>query len=61
MLAQLATGIDVNVRFNAPDAFEATREVAVFDLLGIPLVHGWVFLECVIYLIVEFGIRMFNS
>ncbi|MEW5307491.1 MAG: hypothetical protein WDW36_009883 [Sanguina aurantia] len=41
VLAQLATGIDVNVRFNAPDAFEATREVAVFDLLGIPLVHGW--------------------
>lgn len=41
VLAQLATGIDVNVRFNAPDAFEATREVAIFDLLGIPLVHGW--------------------
>jgi ubiquitin carboxyl-terminal hydrolase MINDY-1/2 len=28
-------------RFNSPTSFEPTREVAVFDLLGIPLVHGW--------------------
>jgi hypothetical protein len=34
-------GIDVNVKFHNAHAFEPTPEVAVFDLLGIPLVHGW--------------------
>jgi hypothetical protein len=41
VLAKLTTGIDVNVKFWAPTAFEPTREVSVFDLLGITLVHGW--------------------
>lgn len=41
-LARLATGLDVNVRFSAPTAFEFTDEVAIFDLLGLPLLHGWV-------------------
>lgn len=36
-----ATGVDVNVRFTDFDKFEFTEEVAIFDLLGIPLVHGW--------------------
>jgi hypothetical protein len=31
----------VNVKFHNAHAFEPTPEVAVFDLLGIPLVHGW--------------------
>jgi hypothetical protein len=41
-LGALATGLDVNVRFASPLAFEPTRETSVFDLLGIPLLHGWV-------------------
>lgn len=41
VLQKLTTGIDVNVKFHNAHAFEATSEVAVFDLLGIPLVHGW--------------------
>ena len=36
-----ATGVDVNVRFTGIDSFEFTDEVAVFDLLGMQLVHGW--------------------
>jgi hypothetical protein len=39
--ALLLAGIDVNVKFHNAHAFEPTPEVAVFDLLGIPLVHGW--------------------
>lgn len=42
MLPQLTTGIDVNVKFNNIKGLEFTAEVAVFDLLGIDLVHGWV-------------------
>jgi len=33
-LAKLATGIDVNPRFDAADAFEFTDEIALFDLCG---------------------------
>ena len=33
--------MDVNVRFTGIDAFEFTDEVAIFDLLGMQLVHGW--------------------
>lgn len=40
--SKLNVGLDVNLRFNSPTAFEATRELTVFDLLGIDLVHGWV-------------------
>ena len=36
-----ATGVDINVQFTDIDKFEFTDEVAIFDLLGIPLVHGW--------------------
>lgn len=41
MLPKLCTGVDVNLRFNDIKGFEFTREVAVFDLLDISLVHGW--------------------
>lgn len=41
VLPKLATGLDVNVRFTAVDAFEFTGEIAIFDLLRLPLVHGW--------------------
>lgn len=42
VLPTLNVGMDVNCRFSGPKEFEATRELAVFDLLDITLVHGWV-------------------
>ena len=45
LLPKLATGLDVNVRFSACDAFEFTADVAVFDALRLPLVHGWLVSE----------------
>lgn len=41
LLSKLATGIDVNVRFRSVVDFEFTSECAIFDLLDISLVHGW--------------------
>ena len=41
ILAKLTTGIDVNVRFHHVKGFEFTDEIAIFDLLDISLVHGW--------------------
>ncbi|KJE90369.1 hypothetical protein CAOG_001694 [Capsaspora owczarzaki ATCC 30864] len=39
---RLQTGLDVNVRFTGIADFEFTQECLVFDLLGIPLYHGWI-------------------
>ncbi|KAL9231055.1 hypothetical protein vseg_006323 [Gypsophila vaccaria] len=41
LLPELTTGIDVNTKFRRIDDFEFTRECAIFDLLDIPLYHGW--------------------
>ncbi|XP_028911606.1 ubiquitin carboxyl-terminal hydrolase MINDY-1 isoform X1 [Ornithorhynchus anatinus] len=41
VLPKLSTGLDVNVRFTGVTDFEYTPECSVFDLLGIPLYHGW--------------------
>eukprot|EP00891_Asterochloris_glomerata_P002115 jgi/Astpho2/2115/fgenesh1_pg.00038_%23_170_t len=41
LLPKLTTGIDVNVRFDDVHGFEFTDEVAIFDLLDVSLVHGW--------------------
>lgn len=41
ILPKLQTGLDVNVRFSSISAFEYTPELIVFDLLQIPLYHGW--------------------
>lgn len=41
LLPRLTTGVDVNVRFNDIRGVEFTADIAVFDLLGIDLVHGW--------------------
>lgn len=38
----LNVGLDVNPRFHDVLAFEATKELTVFDLMGIQLFHGWV-------------------
>ncbi|XP_056262222.1 ubiquitin carboxyl-terminal hydrolase MINDY-1 isoform X2 [Pseudoliparis swirei] len=41
VLPKLSTGLDVNVRFTGVTDFEYTPECIVFDLLNIPLLHGW--------------------
>lgn len=41
ILPKLQTGLDVNVRFTSVSSFEYTPELIVFDLLTIPLYHGW--------------------
>lgn len=43
LLPKLTTGIDVNVRFDHIRSLEYTAEAAVFDLLSIDLVHGWLY------------------
>eukprot|EP01138_Halocafeteria_seosinensis_P003193 gb/GECG01003267.1/.p1 GENE.gb/GECG01003267.1/~~gb/GECG01003267.1/.p1 ORF type:complete len:551 (+),score=89.90 gb/GECG01003267.1/:1-1653(+) len=40
-LHKLTRGVDVNVSFTDPQAFEYTRELTPFDLTGIRLFHGW--------------------
>ncbi|XP_051981122.1 ubiquitin carboxyl-terminal hydrolase MINDY-1-like, partial [Xyrauchen texanus] len=41
VLPKLSTGLDVNVRFTGVSDFEYTPECIVFDLIDIPLYHGW--------------------
>jgi len=41
ILPKLQTGLDVNVRFTGVSDFEYTPECIIFDLLNIPLYHGW--------------------
>ncbi|MEE6502944.1 hypothetical protein FKM82_004688 [Ascaphus truei] len=41
ILHKLQTGLDVNVKFTGVGVFEYTPECIVFDLLDIPLYHGW--------------------
>ena len=41
IMPQLLIGLDVNVSFNSIEGFEFTREMTVFDVLNIRLVHGW--------------------
>uniref|UniRef100_A0A915C4S7 Ubiquitin carboxyl-terminal hydrolase n=1 Tax=Parascaris univalens TaxID=6257 RepID=A0A915C4S7_PARUN len=42
LVPSLPRGLDVNVQFNGVNKFEYTTACAFFDLLGIPLLHGWV-------------------
>ena len=41
LLPSLQHGMDVNPKFNSPTAVEYTNNLAVFDSLGVELVHGW--------------------
>ena len=41
LLPKLTTGIDINVKFDGIRSLEYTAETAVFDLLAIDLIHGW--------------------
>ncbi|KAI9013779.1 hypothetical protein CLU79DRAFT_768696 [Phycomyces nitens] len=42
ILPNLQTGLDVNIGFSSIRDFEPTEELAMFDLFGVDLVHGWV-------------------
>ncbi|XP_019189125.1 PREDICTED: ubiquitin carboxyl-terminal hydrolase MINDY-1-like [Ipomoea nil] len=42
LLPRLTTGIDVNIKFERIGDFEFTRECAIFNMLDIPLYHGWI-------------------
>lgn len=41
ILPKLKTGLDVNIRFTGITDFEYTPECIIFDILRIPLYHGW--------------------
>lgn len=41
ILPKLKTGLDVNIKFTGITDFEYTPECIIFDLLRIPLYHGW--------------------
>ena len=41
-LPSLAVGLDFNPRFNSVSGHEYTSNIVLFDLLDIPLLHGWV-------------------
>ncbi|RHY72967.1 hypothetical protein DYB38_005934 [Aphanomyces astaci] len=42
LVQTLQVGLDVNVQFHDIGAFEYTNACAIFDLLDMRLVHGWV-------------------
>ena len=41
ILPKLRNGIDVNVKFQTITNFEYSTELSIFDLVGLPVVHGW--------------------
>ncbi|KAI8827217.1 uncharacterized protein EV422DRAFT_513067 [Fimicolochytrium jonesii] len=41
LIPTLQKGLDVNVRFDTPFAFEVTPALLIFDLFRITLCHGW--------------------
>ncbi|CRH02441.1 conserved Plasmodium protein, unknown function [Plasmodium relictum] len=42
VLPQLKYGLDVNCKFTDIHSFEYTKGLCIFDMLNIPLYHGWV-------------------
>ena len=43
VLPKLGRGLDVNVKFTSVTGFEYTDELSVFDMLGVNLLHGWLY------------------
>ncbi|CAN8062494.1 unnamed protein product [Agarophyton chilense] len=41
LLPRLTSGMTINMRFTAPTAFEFTRELGIFDIFPLRLLHGW--------------------
>ncbi|KAM3726432.1 Ubiquitin carboxyl-terminal hydrolase [Dirofilaria immitis] len=42
LIPSLPKGLDVNIHFTGVKKFEYTPACALFDVLNIPLVHGWI-------------------
>ncbi|GAA5800016.1 hypothetical protein HPULCUR_005437 [Helicostylum pulchrum] len=42
ILPNLKVGLDVNIKFDSIHGFEPTKELAMFDLFNVDLVHGWI-------------------
>ncbi len=42
LLPGLINGLDLNVRFTGVNDFEFTRELSVFDIAQVPILHGWI-------------------
>uniref|UniRef100_A0A0R3S6Q2 Ubiquitin carboxyl-terminal hydrolase n=1 Tax=Elaeophora elaphi TaxID=1147741 RepID=A0A0R3S6Q2_9BILA len=42
LIPSLPKGLDVNIHFTGVRKFEYTSACALFDILNIPLVHGWI-------------------
>uniref|UniRef100_A0A1I7VIM0 Ubiquitin carboxyl-terminal hydrolase n=1 Tax=Loa loa TaxID=7209 RepID=A0A1I7VIM0_LOALO len=42
LIPSLPKGLDVNIHFTGVKTFEYTPACALFDILNIPLVHGWI-------------------
>ncbi|KAJ7952396.1 protein FAM63A-like [Quillaja saponaria] len=61
LLPRLATGIDVNTKFRRIDDFEFTPECAIFDLLDIPLYHGWIVDPQDHYTANAIGLKSYNA
>lgn len=59
-LPSFARGMDLNVRFTGPDAFEPTKETSVCDALGVRVLHGWLPDPQLAPLIAEIGSSSFN-
>jgi hypothetical protein len=42
LLPTLQFGLDINIHYDKITGFEYTRELDAFDVLGVPLYHGWI-------------------
>ena len=61
ILPKLKTGLDVNIRFTGITDFECTPECIIFDLLRIPLYHGWLVDPNLIELNNAIGTQSYNQ
>lgn len=61
VLHKLQTGLDVNVKFTGVRVFEYTPECIVFDLLDIPLYHGWLVDPQVRWTLLITAVSLFTS
>jgi hypothetical protein len=43
ILPTLAKGLDLNICFHGINKYEFTNEITIFDILQIPLYHGWLY------------------
>ncbi|XP_054719694.1 ubiquitin carboxyl-terminal hydrolase MINDY-2-like [Uloborus diversus] len=61
VLPKLQTGLDVNVKFTGISDFEYTPECIIFDLLRIPLYHGWLIDPQLLEVVTAVGTCSYNQ